>query len=175
MKLEFAHLLPEDFAPDSRVWVYQSNRLLTLSEALEMEEQLEQFAAGWRSHGVKVKAWAGLLFGQFVILMADERATGVSGCSTDASVHFIKELETRYSVDFFNRTSLAFVVKDKIQVLPMSQLAYAAENGFINGDTLYFNNLVSTKEALKREWLQPVRNSWLAGRLSAYLKEGQPE
>jgi hypothetical protein len=90
----------------------------------------------------------------------------VSGCSTDSSVRFIKSLGEKFGVDFFNRTNLSFVVKDKIQVLPMNQLAYAAQNGFINSDTLYFNNLVQTKKELEESWIVPVKDSWLAKKLN---------
>lgn len=161
MNLEYKHLLPDTFSPESRVWVYQSSRLFLLSEALEIKEHLNKFTAEWRSHGADVDAYGNLFFGQFVVLMADERKAGVSGCSTDSSVRFIKSLGERYNVDFFNRTNLAFLVKDKIQLLPMNQLAYAAQNNFINGDTLYFNNLVQTKTELEENWIIPVRNSWL--------------
>jgi hypothetical protein len=47
----------------------------------------------------------------------------------------------------------------------MNQLSYAAENGFITADTLYFNNLVQTKEELENNWIIPVRSSWLMQRL----------
>ncbi|RYY82726.1 MAG: hypothetical protein EOO15_22535, partial [Chitinophagaceae bacterium] len=104
MNLEFTHLLPDNFAPDSRVWIYQSNRRLMLSEALDLETELEAFCESWRSHGAKVQAYGNLLFGQFLLLMADERAAGVSGCSTDSSVHFVQEMGKRFNVDFFNRT-----------------------------------------------------------------------
>jgi hypothetical protein len=40
----YQHLLPEDFSPESRVWIYQSSRLFSLSEALEIEERLADFA-----------------------------------------------------------------------------------------------------------------------------------
>src|SRR6478672_3758856 len=140
MNLSYKHLLPEGFSPESRVWVYQSNRLFTLSEALEIEEHLNKFSAEWRSHGAKVNAYANLFFGQFIVLMADETEADVSGCSTDSSVRFMKELGDQFKVDFFNRTNLAFVSKDKIQLLPLNQLAYAFENGFIDEDTLFFNN-----------------------------------
>jgi len=66
----------------------------------------------------------------------------------------------------FDRTSLAFVVKDKIQLLPLSQLQYAADNGFIGANTLYFNNLVQTKKELEEQWIIPVKDSWLAKRVS---------
>lgn len=90
MNLNFRHLLPEDFAPDSRIWIYQSSRLFSVPEALQVETLLDDFAQGWKSHGTPVKGFGTLLFGQFAILMADERATGVSGCSTDSSVRLIK-------------------------------------------------------------------------------------
>ncbi len=162
MSLEYKHLLPENFSPSSKVWVYQANRLFMLSEALEIEELLKQFSAEWRSHGAEVDAYANLFFGQFVVLMADESRTTVGGCSTDSSVRFIKELGEKFQVDFFNRTNLAFLVKDKIQVLPMNQVQYAMDNQFINSDTLYFNNLVLTKAELENNWIVPVKESWLA-------------
>jgi hypothetical protein len=165
MNLEYKHLLPENFSPQSRVWIYQSSRMFSLSEALDIEEVLEKFAAEWRSHGSEVNAYANLFFGQFLVLMADETDTTVSGCSTDTSVNFVKSLGEKYGVDFFNRTNLAFIVKDKVQTLPLNQIQYALDNGFISGDTLYFNNVVQTKAELENNWIIPVKESWLAGRL----------
>ena len=164
MNLSYKHLLPDDFVPDSRVWVYQSSRLFSLSEALEIEQLLEEFCERWQTHGAKVKAYGNLFFGQFVVLIADESAAGVSGCSTDSSVRFIKSLEQQFGVDFFNRNNLAFAVKDKIQLLPLNQLPYAFKNGFINPETLYFNNLVQNKKELETSWIIPVKDSWLAKR-----------
>ena len=166
MNLEYKYLLQGNFHPTSRVWVYQCNRLFSMGEALEIEEMLNDFAAQWQSHGVPVKGAAHLFFGQFIILMADETATGVSGCSTDSSVRLIKDIEQRFTVNMFDRTTLAFVVKDKVQLLPLSQLQYAFDNQFINNDTLYFNNLVQTKEELENNWIVPVHKSWLAKKIS---------
>ncbi len=92
-----------------------------------------------------VKGYANLFFGQFIVLMADERATGVSGCSTDSSVRLIKQIEELFKVNMFDRTTLAFKVKDKVQMLPLAQLQYAINNNFITPDTVYFNNLVQNK------------------------------
>ena len=98
--------------------------------------------------------------------MADETKAAVSGCSTDSSVRFVKELEKKFNIDFFNRTNLAFWIKDKVQLLPLGQLAYALENNFIGPDTLYFNNTVLNKEQLENNWIIPVKDSWLANRLT---------
>src|SRR5258705_5182573 len=132
---------------------------------------LENFVENWTSHGTKVKGAAYLFFGQFIILMADERATGVSGCSTDSSVRLIKDIEQKFKTNMFDRTTLAFILKEKpdshrVQLLPMSQLQYACDNGFLNGDDLYFNNLVETKEELGKNWIIPVKDSWLTRKIS---------
>lgn len=166
MNFEYKHLLPEDFDLSSRVWIYQCNRTFMISEALEIEDMMNEFVANWNTHGTKVKGYANLLFGQFVVIMADETAAGVSGCSTDSSVRLIKKIEETFKVDMFNRQNLAFIVKEKIQTIPLAQLKYAFENNFINAETTYFNNLVASKEALLTEWMQPVKDSWLKTRLS---------
>jgi hypothetical protein len=165
MNFEYKHLIPEDFNASSRVWIYQSSRLFMISEALEIEDMLNNFVESWNSHGAKVKGYANLLFGQFIVLMADETATGVSGCSTDSSVRLIKQVEETFKVDMFNRQNLAFVVKEKIQTIPLAQLNYAFENNFINAETIYFNNLVLDKQSLLTKWMVPAKESWLSARI----------
>lgn len=165
MNLNYQELLPAHFHEASRVWIYQNSRLFTLSEALQIEDMLNDFVANWKTHGDPVKGYANLFFGQFIVVMADESAAGVSGCSTDSSVRVIKEMESRFNVQLFDRQTLAFVIKDKIQLLPLPQLNYAVENNFINEDSFYFNNTVLNKKELENNWIIPVKESWLAKRL----------
>jgi hypothetical protein len=168
MNLEYRNLLDNNFHPSSKVWVYQSSRLFSLSEALETEQIIEEFTSKWLSHGTPVKGAGYLFFGQFIVLLADETATGVSGCSTDSSVRLVKDIEQRFGVNMFDRTSVAFVQNDKIQLLPLSQLSYAFENNFINTDTLYFNNLVLTKEELENNWIIPANQGWLGKKIAGF-------
>ena len=171
MNLNYQQLLPEEFSNNSRVWIYQSNRLFTLGEALDIETAINNFCEDWQSHGADVKAFGNLFFGQFIVLMADETAAAVSGCSTDSSVRFIKTLGAQYNVDFFNRTNLAFIVKGKVEILPLNQLTYAFQNNFINGETIYFNNTITNKEQLLNNWLIPVQRSWLAPKFNTALHQ----
>lgn len=162
METDVNKLLPDDFNQSSRVWIYQSNRLFTMHEALRIEEMLKEFADNWMSHGIPVKGYANLFFGQFIVLVADETAHGVSGCSTDSSVKLIKDIGAVFNVNLFDRLLLAFIVKERVQVIPMSQLTYAIENNFVGPDTLYFDNTIQTLAQLRNQWLVPVRNSWMA-------------
>ena len=152
MSFNISEHLPEDFAPNSRVWIYQCNRIFFMQEALDMEPMFTEFVASWNSHGTPVKGYANLFFGRFIILMADENATGVSGCSTDSSVHLIQSIEEKFSVNMFDRTLLSFYINDKVEQLPISQLSYAIENKFIKPSTLYFDNTVLTKIILENNF-----------------------
>ncbi len=166
MKVDLQELLPAEFNDSSRVWVYQSSRLFLLVEVFEIEKMLVDFVESWQSHGTPVKGYANLFYGQFIIVMADETASGVSGCSTDSSVRVIKTMEQLFNVKMFDRLNLAFLVKDKVQLLPLSQLQYAADNNFITADTIYFNNTVVSKKELLENWMVPIQKSWLAKKIS---------
>jgi len=167
MNLEYQQIIPEDFNSNAKVWIYQSNRLLGIAEALQLEMMLNDFVSAWESHGAAVKGYANLLFGQFIVFMADDTEAKICGRSIDSVARFIQEVEKHLSISLMDRHALAFVVKDKIQLLPLSQLKYSVENGFITPDTLYFNNMVTDKQSLLTNWLIPVKESWLAARIPA--------
>ena len=166
MNLAFKQLIPEDFDDTSRVWIYQADRRFTMQEALQIEAMLDGFVEQWNTHGTPVKGFATMFFGQFIVLMADESGAIVSGCSTDSSVRLIKSIEQTFQVSLFNRQLLGFVMKDNIQLLPLAQLSYAIEHGFVTRDTLYFNNTVQTKAELLEKWMIPAGNSWLSGKFA---------
>jgi hypothetical protein len=158
-------ILPADFSDDSKIWIYQSGRRFTPEQQAEIDEQLSQFYTQWTTHGAPVKGWAKLVFGQFIVVLADETGSNVSGCSTDSMVRVIKSIERQYDTNLFDRLTLTFLVKGEPQMLPLSQVQYAIEKGYIDGDTLLFNNTVATKGELMNNWLVPVKDSWLAGRV----------
>lgn len=158
-------LIPADFADESRVWIYQSSRPFNEQQEAEINEQLLHFYTQWQTHGTPVKGWAKLLFRRFIVIMADETQAGVSGCSTDSSVRVIKSIERQYDANLFDRLSITFLVKDQPEVLPMGQVQYAVDKGYINGDTLLFNNLVSTKADMLKNWLQPLQFSWMKSQI----------
>jgi len=164
MEYTYKHLIPEDFSNTSKVWIYQSSRKFAISEALQIEAIMDDFLENWKSHGEPVKGYANLFFGQFLILMADD-SVSVGGCSTYESVKVLKQIETLFNVSLFDRQSLAFIVKDKIELLPFAQLNFAIEHNHILPTTPYFNNLVATKEDLLNKWIIPAKDSWLKSKI----------
>ncbi len=170
MNTAFQHLIPGDFNENSHVWIYQANRPFTNAEVAKLEEHLQDFVATWLSHGAPVKGFAKVLFNQFIIFMADETATGVSGCSTDTTVRLLKSIEKEFFVSMFDRQILAFIIKDKIRLVPLSQVNAALDEKIIDADTLYFNNAILTRGEMLNSWIIKVKESWLAGRIETLHK-----
>jgi hypothetical protein len=60
---------------------------------------------------------------------------------------------------------LAFIIQERIQLLPISQVNSHLGKGLITTDTLYFNNTILTKKELLNNWIIPVKESWLTARI----------
>lgn len=163
-ELNWQAALPEGFPPETRIWIYQATRPFNREEVREITEQLDQFYTQWSSHNRPVKGWAGILFNQFVLFMADDATDRLCGTAVDNSIRLVKSLERQYQVSLLDRMCLAFLLDGQVSVLPVSQLPHALELGKVGEDTLYFNNTITTKVGLTNHWLGPVKDSWLAKR-----------
>jgi hypothetical protein len=164
--------LPASFDPSSRVWIYQGHRPFTADEAAETRQLLNSFIRTWASHGTPVKGYAGICYDQFIVLMADETVSGVSGCSTDSSVHLIRQIEQQTDIRLFDRLNLAFYIDRQVQLIPLAQLPQALESGRIHAETPFFNNTIQTKAELEEKWLIQLKDSWLASRLLKAIAKG---
>jgi len=166
MIAEYKKLLPDNFHADSRVWIYQCERAFNESETTQINELLHEFTANWTSHGAKVKGFGQVFFNQFIVLMADETASEVSGCSTDSSVRVIKNIEETYQVSLFNRQLLGFFINNKVELIPLQDIQKSFESEFINAENLYFNNIVLHKKELEENWIIALKNSWLINKIA---------
>lgn len=144
----------------SRVWVYQSNRLISGPEKSKIEKYIEQFTETWQKHGEDLKASFSIKYNQFIILAVDQKYKEVSGCSIDASVHFIKQLESEFNLDLMNKMNVSFKIGENINTVPMHQFQQFVNEGKIDEQTTVFNNMVQTKEEFSVSWEVPVYKSW---------------
>lgn len=170
MNTKYQSHVPAGLPDISRVWIYQSIREFSSEEILKIEEQLVAFGKTWQSHGEKVKDFVQLFFGRFIVLMADETQTSVGGCSIDFSMKYIKNLSKDLNTDFFDRSKLAFIIREKVQIIPLDEVNSALEDGYLTAETLYFNNSILTKKELLNKWIIPIKDSWLANRIPSFSK-----
>ncbi|WP_299818613.1 hypothetical protein [uncultured Pontibacter sp.] len=152
----------DELPPHARLWIYQASRPFTEAEQTEIKPILQRFATEWSSHGKGLQASASLLHDRFLVLANNETATAASGCSIDASVRFVRELEEQFGVSFFDRSQLAFFNQGEVETVPMGELKSKVAAGDISKDTLYFDTLVNNYGELQQAWPKPAGNSWLS-------------
>lgn len=144
----------------SRVWVYTADRPLTASEAAHISEVLGEFTAGWAAHGKALTAIGEIRHDRFLILAVDETFHEASGCSIDASVHFIRSLGARLGIDFFDRMQVLFQNEDgSVASVRLPDLADAVHRGLLRAETLVFDPSVATIGDLKDHWRVPLDKS----------------
>jgi hypothetical protein len=146
----------------SRVWVYQASRPLTEGELVPLLPRLAAFAEEWTSHGRQLMASAQFLHRQFLVIGLDEEMAGASGCSIDASVRFVQELEQQLGVTLLEKSRMAFLTDGKLHLLTRRELREAIAAGQITSETPYYNNTLATKHELDEQWPAPAGQTWLA-------------
>lgn len=146
----------------SKVWIYQADKELTEKERYEIQGHLFTFLSQWTAHHAALKSYGNLFHDQFLTLFVDETTAAASGCSIDASVHFVQQLGNHYQVDFFNRMIFSYLDEEaeKVHTLTSEQFKAAYQAGTITDETLVFDNLVKTKDQFLTEWLKPLSSSW---------------
>lgn len=148
------------FSPQSKVWLYQSNRKFTDQEAAEIKQLLHNFTSQWKAHGHQLKAKAELPYHLFIVFIVDEEVANATGCSIDASVKIIKEIEQRFGVDLFNRFNIAYKLDGEIHVAPKEDFETLISIKKVDGNTTVFNNLVKNLSEFENQWETPLANSW---------------
>ena len=150
-----------NMAGDTRVWIYQADRLMTQSEIQQIETASIRFLDEWTSHGRNMLADIHVFNELFIVVFADEEKTKASGCGIDKSVRFIQEIGQQFEIDFFNRLNVACIVNNQIKIFPSADIQKEIEAGNISEDTPVYNNLVKTKDEIEKNWEVPLSNSWV--------------
>ena len=145
----------------SRVWIYASSEEFTYDELDEIRPEIQNFLQHWTSHNRDLVSYGNIFHKRFLALFVDESKAGASGCSIDKSVHFIQHLGSRFNKDFFNRLNIYFLIDDEVISCHMNHVPALVADGKIDGDTLFFDNLVSDKATFLNSWIKPVKEGWL--------------
>lgn len=149
-----------EISKKSRIWIYQSNKLLSIDQELNITAKLQGFISQWEAHGNKLSAKAEIRYNRFIIIMVDEEHAGATGCSIDKSVNLMKEIEQDCNIDLFDRFNIAWKTESGIKSCGREEFEKCIQNGEITEDTIVFNNLIQTVEELETNWEIPYKKSW---------------
>lgn len=153
--------VPFDSLPlHSKIWIYQSNRKLTDAEIEEMTTATSVFIENWAAHGQSLEASFKIVYNRFIILAVNQEVQAATGCSIDASVQFIQNLEKKYEVDLLDKMNVTFKLGEHIAHKPLIEFKKMAKEKAVSTNTIVFNNLVNSIEEWQDFWEVPASESW---------------
>jgi len=151
----------QDMSDDSRVWIYQANRVLTPEEVEYILTLSDEFIRTWDSHGKIMDAAIEVFHNRILILAANEAQAQASGCGIDKSVRFIRTLGEQLQVDFFQRTQVLYRDADgHLNEKPIHEFWAMRKAGMIDDDTIVIDNTIQTVGQWRAAWEVPFGQSW---------------
>ena len=150
----------ETLPEESRIWIYQSNRKFSETEIAEIEKDLVEFLNNWSAHGSALEASYQIKYNRFIIIAINQEVHPATGCSIDASVSFIQNLEKKYEVDLLDKMNVAFKQGEFITYKTLLDFKKLAKEKAVSENTIVFNNLVNTIQEWNESWEVPAAESW---------------
>lgn len=154
----------EEIPDHARLWVVAASDALPDAHADALLTRVDEFLDGWHAHGHPVVGARDWRHDRFLLIAADEEATGVSGCSIDSLFRVLRETERDLSVTLLDSSRVWFRdANGEIRSTPRSVFRQLVQQGEVTQDTVVFDNTVSSVGALRSGgWEKPLRESWHA-------------
>ncbi|MDA9343532.1 ABC transporter ATPase [Algibacter sp.] len=150
------NILPEE----SRVWIYQANRSFSEDELQEIQSKLDIFIENWTAHGSDLQVGYTIKYKRFIVLGLNQNLNSATGCSIDASVHFIQQLEKDYKVDLMDKMNVSYKQGDYVAYKTLTDFRKMAKDKAVSKNTIVFNNLVNNIAEFNENWEVPASESW---------------
>jgi len=145
----------------NKAWEYIISKQLTNEQVQSMKEKGVAFVKGWTAHENQLDASFDIYKNRIIIVKVNENIYSASGCSIDKLTRFIKELESKFSIELLNRLLVAYKKNDTIEVVHSSKIKDLLNSGDINENTIIYNTSAATETELNN-WEQPLKNTWLS-------------
>lgn len=151
----------DQMPPDARLWVFAASRTLDPDESQSLLETTDAFLDQWVAHGQPLTAARDWRHRRFLLVAVDERRAGVSGCSIDALVRGLRDLESRLRVQLIDNAPVLYRTGTEIHRVSRADFSELAQTRQVSPETIVFDNTVATVGALRDgRWEVPAMESW---------------
>ena len=150
------NLLP----PNAKVWIYQSDTNLSITDVELIEKEVKFFLNNWSSHNKEIESSYEIRYNRFLIIGLNENINSASGCSIDKSVNFIKNLQSILKVNFLNRLDVAYKIGNEINSISLLEFQNMIRENKLSKDSIVYNNMIDTKKLYLNSWETTIENSW---------------
>lgn len=150
-----------EFDGSSKIWMYTIEPELNSDQQATLENELHLFCTQWTAHNKELRAFFKLIQNRILILGVDEHLNPASGCSIDKSIHFLEEMEKKYSIEVFNRMLFTYLEGDHLITLPKKEFEKALTENKINSKTKVINTLALSLKDWNANGVLHLEDSWM--------------
>jgi hypothetical protein len=143
----------------NKVWIYTSNKAFSEEQMPLVEKKLKDLCEHWMVHGQPLKASFQIIENQMIVLFSDEIENQASGCSIDSSVRALKEIESTFGVELFDRWNVALEVNGSFMVKHVNQMKKDLASGTLSGEDLIYKTELSSKEEFLNNHKEKIKDS----------------
>ncbi len=159
MPLERWDTLPED----ARIWVFGTGRALTPHEETRFLATVDGFLDTWNAHGQPLRAGRSWREGRFLLVGVDESSAPPSGCSIDALIRSLSELERELAVELVGHGQVFYRDSEgQIRRGSRSEVRASVDRGQVDASTPVFDLTVTRRSQVKEgAWERPAADTWV--------------
>lgn len=148
---------------DARLWTFAASRPLAGAEERTLLGAVDAFLEDWAAHGTPLTAARDFRYGRFLLVAVDERTAPPSGCSIDAMVRVLKELEDQLGLTLVDHGSVWYRAGGEVRRAPRPEFAGLVADGSVDRETVVFDpTLTRVGEVRAGRWERPAGEGWHA-------------
>lgn len=152
-----------DLPGDARLWVFGADLPISGPAARRLAAETETFLQGWAAHGAGLAATFEWRYDRFLLVAVDERQAAASGCSIDALMHHVGELERDLGVELLDGSRVWYRDDGEIRCVSRSEFGDLATRGEVTRESVVFDLGVQRLSELRSgRWELPAGESWHA-------------
>ena len=154
----------DDLPDDARVWCFAAEREPGPRETARLLDSLQSFVDQWTAHRQDLSAGVTWLHQRFLLVGLDERTTGASGCSIDALMGRLGELERELGFRLTDASRVCYRDGNgRIQSVTRGDFRELAKSGSVGPETPVFDLTASSLDRVRSGGLErPASTSWHA-------------
>lgn len=162
MSITDSRSVPFATLPDeARLWILASPRAVDPATADALLQRVDAFLEEWHAHGHPVVGSRDWRYDRFLMIAADEAATGVSGCSGDALFRVFKVAERDLGITLLDGSLVWYRDGEEIRSATRGGFREATQRGELGPDTIVFDNTAATVGDVRAgRWERPMKESW---------------
>lgn len=147
---------------DARLWIFGAERALGADQRGALLEAVDAFLDQWKAHGAPLTAARDWREDRFLMVAVDEASIPASGCSIDAMVNVLRELEGELGVELVGHGAIYWRTPGgEVRRATRAEFRRLADAGEVGLDTAVFDTTLTRVGKLSDGgWERPAREAW---------------